>query len=260
MDFPWSQQQVINKPSDHNMILVDPHPGPIDPVDPFAASAVGPALAGWTTPPGAPSPADGDAQLSAPLDSPGLAGVSVTARYGDPADTSALVQRRFLFVDDTYLVTADHVTSATPRTYTWPIHGNAGGADGVMPARPGRSVNDHPPQGAPPLAATPYTAAGGVFTPSAAGGGGPGQRLRRWGWRSTPAPSATAELSSTKARNTLGQHTRCTPGRRDRRARVHRLPHVHRCAAPVVTQTRRGCPLQLTDVAGDRRCSCFHGD
>jgi hypothetical protein len=265
MDFPWSQQQVINKPSDHNMILVDAlgaDGSTGSPVDPFAASAVGTPAQQWAKVVGAPVPADGEAQLSGALDSPGLAGVSVTARYGAPAPSAAVVDRRFLFVDGAYLVTADHVASPIARTYTWPVHGNAGGHDGVMAPLPSKSIPQHPPQGAPAIPATPYVAAGGSFTALPAGG-----QWDRDAARVTVglafdadagAPTALVRDSfHERSRNSLGQHTALytsvTGTDVDALTLEYPTPAGH--AAPTLEQVDVGgsAALRLTDVDGDRR-------
>jgi hypothetical protein len=265
LDFPWSQQQVINKPSDHNMILVDPvapDGTTASPIDPFAASAVGVPSQQWAKVPDAPVPADGEAQLSAALDSSGLAGVSVTARYGAPAASAALVDRRFLLVDEAYLVTADHVRSPIARTFTWPIHGNAGGHDGVMPGLPAKTIKQHPPQGAPAIPPTPYVAAGGAFTELPAGA-----EWARANGRvtvglafdaSAGVPAVTAKDSfHERRRNELGQHTALftSVAGTDVHALTIEYPSPAGQAAPVVERLTLGSSpaLRLTDVAGDRR-------
>jgi hypothetical protein len=164
MDYPWSQHRVMNKPSDHNMVVVGDLDGTQWPVDPLPPSIFDPD---WGSEPGAPVPADGSAQISHTVDSDHLDGLAVTARYG-PGD-GALVQRRFLFLDDTYLVTADRVTSDEPRDYLWPVHGNGGGDDGVMDPLPELSPQERPPIGAPAIGARVFEASGGTFEATGVG-------------------------------------------------------------------------------------------
>ena len=81
------------------------------------------------------------------------------------------MQRRFLFVDRRYLVIADTVSSAAPRTYTWPLHGNGGGTAGHdrLPC-PRSRVGGRAFEPAAAIPATPYAASGGTFVQTAAGG------------------------------------------------------------------------------------------
>jgi LPXTG-motif cell wall-anchored protein len=265
MDFPWSQQQVINKPSDHNMILLDAigaDGATASPIDPFAASAVGAPAQQWAKVAGAPVPADGEAQLSGALDSPGLAGVSVTARYGAPAASAALVDRRFLFVDDAYLVTADHVASPVARTYTWPVHGNAGGHDGVTAPLPAKTIPQHPPQGAPAIGATPYVAAGGSFTPLPSGGQWDRGTARvtvglAFDADAGPPTALVRDTFHERARNSLGQHTALftSVSGTDVDALTISYPTPTTHAPPTLEQVDVGgsAALRLTDVDGDRR-------
>ncbi|MEO8604776.1 MAG: heparinase II/III family protein [bacterium] len=117
--FSFTTHAMVNKPQDHNMILVDGS----GPVDPLSASLA------WLNDPLAPAPADGEASLLDTLDCDGLDAVAVVTRYGKPA---ARVERRFLFADDRYLVVADRLddVAAAPRRYTWLVHGNGGGTSG----------------------------------------------------------------------------------------------------------------------------------
>jgi len=265
MDFAWSQQQVMNKPSDHNMILVDALGADgttASPIDPFAASAVGGPAQQWAKVAGAPVPADGEAQLFSALDSPGLAGISVTSRYGAPKASAALVDRRFLFVDDTYLITADHVASPIARTFTWPIHGNAGGQDGTMPALASKTIPQHPPQGAASIPATPYMAAGGTFTELPAGGEWDRSKARVTVGLAFDASAGApiAEVRDTfheRKRNKLGQHAALytSVNGTDVRAVTIEYPTPAGHQPPVIERLHvDGSPaLRLTDVDGDRR-------
>lgn len=110
---------LVNKPEDHNMVLVD-GAGPRD--------YLGASLDWLADPLGRP-PADGQATISATLDSDGLDTATVSTSYGSPA---VALQRRFLFADDRYLVVSDSVGSAggSPRLYSVLLHGNGGGTSG----------------------------------------------------------------------------------------------------------------------------------
>ena len=118
----FSERGLVAAPEDHNIILVD-GAGPTD--------YLGGSLAWLGNPLGRP-PVDGHAMLSDTIAGAGLAAARVTARYGKPAERAALVERRFLFADDRYLVVADRVRGPAdpPRQYTWLLHGNGGGDSG----------------------------------------------------------------------------------------------------------------------------------
>ncbi len=163
VNFPWSEHWVMNKPSDHNMILVDPigQPGE-SPTDPLTRSAVQQSItADWRTYPGRPTPIDGEAHLDDTLDSSFVDASTVTSSYGNGA--AADVRRRFLFVDDSYSVIADDVTSPEERTFTWPLHGNGGGADGVRPEYPAMPALLRGLLPVSPLPSESYVASGGAF-------------------------------------------------------------------------------------------------
>ncbi|KPK15860.1 MAG: hypothetical protein AMJ62_08075 [Myxococcales bacterium SG8_38] len=120
----FTRRSDVNRPQDHNMILVDGR-GPVDYLDA--------SLAWGALPPGSPPPADGMAYLSHAFDTSTADGVTVTTqygagRYGLPG--GADIERRFLFASNRYLVIADHVVSSEAgetREFTWRFHGNGGG-------------------------------------------------------------------------------------------------------------------------------------
>lgn len=114
----------VNRPQDHNMILVDGR-GPVDYLD---------ASNDWGAfTPELPAPADGMAYLSDSFDSARADGVMVTTQYGAGeygAPGGAEIERRFVFASDRYLVIADRARSSEPgamHTFTWRFHGNGGG-------------------------------------------------------------------------------------------------------------------------------------
>jgi hypothetical protein len=104
----------VNKPQDHNMVLVD-GAGPADYLQ---------ASLAWRHDVMARPPAEGHATLSHLLDSPAFDATSVVTDYRDTT-----VSRRFLQVDDRYLVVADAV-AGTGSALTWMLHGNGGGTSG----------------------------------------------------------------------------------------------------------------------------------
>ncbi len=175
INYPWSLQSMVNKPSDHSMILVDP-PGatvrdesPMDPLTESTRPLWAPAsVHPFFTTPGAPSPVDGDAQLGEALDTSFVDGVTVISRYGTGA--GATVRRRVLTIQDRFAVVVDDIDSPTQRPITWVWHGNAGGTSGTDPAVPALSDEQRPPSGAGALDAQSVTAAGGVFVPDPRGG------------------------------------------------------------------------------------------
>ena len=121
--FSFSERGLVAAPEDHNIILV----GGAGPTDYLSASI------GWLADPFNRPPANGHAMLSHALDADGLDAARVTTQYGRPADGgAALIERRFLFADDRYLVVADSVQgpAAPPQEYTWLLHGNGGGDSG----------------------------------------------------------------------------------------------------------------------------------
>ena len=116
----------VNKPEDHNMILVDGR-GPVDFLE---------ASTNWGTfDPDSPPPVDGMAYLSEAFDSTYADGVTVTTEYGAGAygaPGGAAIERHFVFASNRYLVIADRTRSIEPgvdHTYSWRFHGNGGGED-----------------------------------------------------------------------------------------------------------------------------------
>lgn len=189
ISYTWTQHGVLSNPSAHNLILVGPASDPESPGNPNSASTIAtPALKAFTTTPGAPVPVDGEAYVTNTVDRRGLAAATVTSIYGrSPSYTppatlngadyqelvnpnSAIVQRRFLFVDQRYLVIADAVLSAAPRTFTWPLHGNGGGTDGMTAPQPALGFFQRGLESAAAIPATPYQASGGSFVQTPAGG------------------------------------------------------------------------------------------
>jgi hypothetical protein len=170
INYPWTLQWVMNKPSDHNMVLVGPIGNPGEsPRDPLTSSVNFGAISDWVDNPWRPTPTDGEAYLVDLLDSSFVDTATVLSSYGEPADARADVRRRFLFVDDSYVVIADDVESSVERTYTWPLHGNGGGADGIRPEYPALPFGVRPLLGAAALPPEPYVASGGSFAETATG-------------------------------------------------------------------------------------------
>lgn len=189
VNYTWTLHGVLTNPSAHNLVLVGPAVDPESPGNPNTASTLPSdqldAFIGSST---APVPVDGEAYVTDVVDHRNLAAATVTSRYGrspsyvppDPltgtdfeeleSADSATVQRRFLFVDNRYLVIADTVTSAEPRTYTWPLHGNGGGSDGMTDPLPALGLGERQLEPAPPIPATPYKDSGGTFTQTDVGG------------------------------------------------------------------------------------------
>jgi hypothetical protein len=189
VNYTWTLHGVLADPSAHNIVLVGPARDPESPGDPNSASTLSsPQLNAFTTTVNAPVPVDGEAYVSNRIDRRGIAAATVTSRYGrapsyTPPPTltgsdfqelvsgdSATVQRRFLFVDHRYLVIADAVSSKSPRTYTWPIHGNGGGAAGTTDPLPAILGGRRQFEPAPAIPATPYAASGGTFALTTSGG------------------------------------------------------------------------------------------
>jgi hypothetical protein len=110
----FTNHAKVNKPQDHNMILVDG----AGPPDYLTASF------NWSTDPLGRPPAEGQATLFDTLDSPGLDATSVVTNYRNTEIT-----RRFLQADDRYLVVADSA-AGTGSSLTWMLQGNGGGTSG----------------------------------------------------------------------------------------------------------------------------------
>lgn len=108
---------AVNQPEHHNIVLVDGK-GPVDYLD---------GSSRWRRRTGRP-PVDGHAIIDDTLDTSFVDAATVVSRYGRYPDESPEIRRRFLFVDDSFLVIADTATSAsapTP-TFTFQLHGNGG--------------------------------------------------------------------------------------------------------------------------------------
>ncbi|MEZ5244883.1 MAG: heparinase II/III family protein [Acidimicrobiales bacterium] len=105
---------------DHNMVLVDG-------VGPEAMLA---NSLDWLSDPYGPPPQDGFASIHSTLDTDRLDSAVVTTRYGGETDIE--LHRRFLFVDNRYLVIADEITpdGTGPVELDWLVHGNGGGSSG----------------------------------------------------------------------------------------------------------------------------------
>ena len=110
----FSTHSKVNKPEDHNMVLVD-GAGPSN----YLIASLN-----WARDPAGRPPAEGQATLFDTLDAPGLAATSVVSEYRDTQ-----VSRRFLMADDRYLVVADAV-AGSGGSLSWMVHGNGGGTSG----------------------------------------------------------------------------------------------------------------------------------
>jgi hypothetical protein len=260
INFPWTEHWVMNKPSDHNMILVDPigQPGE-SPRDPLNTSAVQLATtADWRSYPGRPTPIDGEAYLDETLDTSFVDASTVTSTYGN--GSAADVRRRFVFVDDAYSVIADDVSSPIDRTFTWPLHGNGGGTDGVRPAYPSMPAFM---RGLLPVAALPaedYTASGGSFSETATGAtwARPNARVTV-GMAfdgATPARQVAQGFHEIEGKK-LAQHDvlRLSVQGSTARALSVVLPSPSSSAEPTITELSvvGGSGLVVADPGGDRR-------
>lgn len=122
--FSFFSRGKVAQAEHHNLILVD-GAGPVGYLGAsfaFASSSERPA-------------AEGHARMSDTLDTDFLDAARVTTSYGfgpaGPYAEAPLIERRFLFGDDRYLLVADRVTSrdGAPHELTWLLHGNGGGTD-----------------------------------------------------------------------------------------------------------------------------------
>ncbi len=124
--FSFGQRPLVNKPEDHNMILVDGR----GPIEPLGSSFL------WELAPFERPPSDVHASLLDTIDTGFIDAARVVARYGtgtllDPYAGAPRVERRFLFGEGRYLALFDRVDPvAGPHTYTWLLHGNGGGTSG----------------------------------------------------------------------------------------------------------------------------------
>lgn len=117
--FSFTLHGMVNKPQDHNVILVNGS----GPGDLLSASI------NWLARPVDPPPTDGEGSLVDTLDSDAFDTATALLRYGQPA---ARLERRFLFAADRYLLIADRATSSNDaaENFTWLLHGNGGGTSG----------------------------------------------------------------------------------------------------------------------------------
>jgi hypothetical protein len=111
---------LVNKPQDHNTVLVDGQ----GPADYLLASFR------WLAQPEGRPPAEGQSTITDTVDGAGL-----DAATGVSNHRGADLRRRFLFPDERYLVVADALADADPadgvaHDYTWMLHGNGGGTSG----------------------------------------------------------------------------------------------------------------------------------
>jgi hypothetical protein len=105
---------LVNKPQDHNMVLVDGQ----GPPDYLGASF------DWLADPLGRPPAEGQSTLHDTLDGSGLDATSVATWYRNTE-----LGRRFLMADDRYLVIGDKVRGSGT-SLNWMQHGNGGGTSG----------------------------------------------------------------------------------------------------------------------------------
>jgi len=105
---------LVNKPQDHNTVLVDGQ----GPPDYLLASF------NWLADPLGRPPAEGQSTLHDTLDGAGFDATSVATWYRDTE-----VGRRFLMADDRYLVIGDRVRGSGS-SLSWMQHGNGGGTSG----------------------------------------------------------------------------------------------------------------------------------
>jgi hypothetical protein len=258
-DYPWTLQWTLNKPSSHNMILVGPDPSDRSgesPNDPLTASTD--VTGTWATTPGAAVPLDGNATVHDTFDSGFVDTTSVTSRYGAPAESSALVERRFLYLADRYLVVLDDVASPIERTYTWPLHGNGGGVDGERPAQPALSPLQRPPLGAAALAAEAAPASGGTFAETATGAEWTRPRARITAGMTFGGAERTTEVALgyyEQTRSRLGSYDllRTSITATDASATSVLYPTPTTQAAPTIVEVDGGAGLLVEDPGGDRR-------
>lgn len=121
--FTFGTHDQVLDARDHNMVLVD-GAGP----EPMLQNSFA-----WLADPLGPPPQDGFATIHSTLDTDRLDSAVVTTRYGAASGgTDITLDRRFLFVDDRYLVIADEITPDTDAAVEldWLVHGNGGGTSG----------------------------------------------------------------------------------------------------------------------------------
>ena len=110
----FSTHGLVNKPEDHNMVLVDGQGPPGYLVASF----------NWLANPLGRPPAEGQSTLHDTLDGAGFDATSVATWYRDTE-----IGRRFLMADDRYLVVGDRVRGSGS-SLSWMQHGNGGGTSG----------------------------------------------------------------------------------------------------------------------------------
>ena len=121
--FTFGTHGQVLEARDHNMVLVNG-------AGPTAMLANSFA---WRADPFGPPPQDGFASIHSTLDTDRLDSAIVTTRYGEAGGgTDIELHRRFLFVDDRYLVVADEIVphGAEQVELDWLLHGNGGGTSG----------------------------------------------------------------------------------------------------------------------------------
>jgi len=217
VDYDTSLHRLMNKPSDHNIVLVGSGTSLVGPPrDPLTASwDLSEAAAPWFAQPGATAPVDGDAFITDTLDGAGVDAATVSTTYADPGDGlgPTSIRRRFLHVGDRYLVTVDDGASASPRPFAWPLHGNGGGTSGVTPALPALTPTERPPLGARAMAPRPFDASGGTFALTASGGVWSRPAARVTVGMSTdagPLVASTSDELFEDSKESLGQYTALT--------------------------------------------------
>jgi hypothetical protein len=226
----------VNQGEHHNIILSE-GAGPVD----CLAASVGWGLLGSDGPP--PSYGNGMAYLSDTLDTDFLDAVRVTTSYGRHVKKRADIVRRFLFVNESYLVIADQVTApnAPVRDYTWLLHGNGGGDTGGAFERTDTGAVWS--QGAARVTA-------GVAFASGAAVFDTGLSTHEPGGRSPEGDVASGEHAVLEATARAGEVRSILlvyPSRIDEDA-----PNITEVTVP------DGAGLKLTDPTRDRRTLAFH--
>jgi hypothetical protein len=209
----------VNQPQHHNTVLVDGQ----GPADYLAAS-----LNWLSRPAGSRPPAEGQSTLARTVDGPGLDAATVVTDY-----RGAALDRRFLFLDDSYLVVADRVTSAgaAAHRFTWMLHGNGGGTSGGTFA---------------PTAAGGRWTIGGARLDSAIDVSGP-----------TPAELTTADLTHERSYQEALTHTAVEASTTATSTDAVQVLYPTRTGqpAPTVTSVDAGgtAAVSVVDTPGDRR-------
>ena len=279
INYTWTLHGVLTNPSAHNLVLVGPAVDPESPGNSNTASTVrSPQLDAFVNSADAPVPVDGEAYVSNVSERRGVATATVTARYGrspsyvppDPLTAadfeelettdSATVQRRFFFVDNRYLVIADTVSSAAPRTYTWPLHGNGGGTAGMTDPLPALRSGQREAEPANAIPATPYAASGGAFVQTPVGGEWSRPRARvdtGMAFDTPTAPSTSLSLGLyEQTHGQLGSNTVLSTSVRGTTVRAASVIYPTPTSGAAPTITRLAIPgaavLRIDDRAHDR--------